>query len=57
MLLRPDSWERRRAGLVTGIPRRFGPGTILKVEDTTGKGHTSRVIGNKETLAGIVQLE
>ena len=39
-----------------GETRRFGPGSVLKVEDTTGKGHTSRVIGNRESLAGIVQL-
>jgi len=39
-----------------GEIRRFGPGSVLKVEDTSGKGHTSRVIGNNESVAGIVQL-
>jgi len=39
-----------------GEIRRFGPGSIVKVEDTSGKGHTSRVIGDKESLMGIVQL-
>ena len=39
-----------------GEIRRFGPGSIVKVEDTSGKGHASRVIGDKESLLGIVQL-
>ncbi len=29
-----------------GEIRRFGPGSVLLVEDTSGKGHVSRVIGN-----------
>jgi hypothetical protein len=28
-----------------GQRREFGPGTVLLVEDTTGKGHFSRVLG------------
>jgi hypothetical protein len=39
-----------------GEVRRFGPGSIIRVEDTTGKGHASRVISDSESLAGIVQL-
>ncbi|HEY6118363.1 MAG TPA: hypothetical protein VIV66_00315 [Pyrinomonadaceae bacterium] len=39
-----------------GEIRRFGPGSIVKVEDTSGKGHASRVIGNRESLTGIVEL-
>jgi hypothetical protein len=39
-----------------GEMRRFGPGSIVKVEDTSGKGHASRVIGNRDSLTGIVQL-
>ncbi|MEJ2719622.1 MAG: cupin domain-containing protein [bacterium] len=30
-----------------GETRRFGPGSVLLVEDTSGKGHVSRVIGNE----------
>lgn len=37
-----------------GEVRRFGPGSILLVEDTTGKGHTTRVIVGG--LAAVVQL-
>ena len=35
-----------------GEPRRFGPGSVILVEDTTGKGHRTRKIGDtvRETL-------
>ena len=36
--------------------RRFGPGSVLLVEDTTGKGHSSRVLGETDSLAAMVQL-
>src|SRR6266480_1674234 len=39
-----------------GETRRFPAGSVLRVEDTTGKGHSSRVIGNTETLAAVVAL-
>ena len=39
-----------------GETRRFGSGSVLLVEDTTGKGHTSRVIGDEDSLALLVQL-
>jgi hypothetical protein len=39
-----------------GETRRFGGGSVLLVEDTTGKGHTSRVIGAEDSLALVVQL-
>jgi hypothetical protein len=28
-----------------GEIRRFGPGSVILVEDTSGKGHVSRVVG------------
>ena len=40
-----------------GEIRRLGPGSITLVEDTTGKGHRSRVVGDSEVLAVVVQLE
>ncbi len=40
-----------------GEVRRFGPGSVTLVEDTTGKGHTSRVIGEEQVLLAVVQLE
>lgn len=39
-----------------GEVRSFGPGDILLLEDTTGKGHASRVVGSTEVLNAVVQL-
>jgi hypothetical protein len=39
-----------------GSIRRFGPGEVLLVEDTTGRGHKSQVISNRDSLALLVQL-
>ena len=38
-----------------GEVRRFPAGTVLLVEDTTGKGHYSRTV-DADTLAAVVQL-
>ncbi len=40
-----------------GEIRRFGPGTIVLAEDTTGKGHTSKVVSSNNALLAVVQLE
>jgi hypothetical protein len=37
--------------------RRFGPGSLLLVEDTTGKGHKSRVVSESDSLALMLQVE
>ena len=34
----------------TGETREFGPGEIVLVEDTTGKGHTTRRVGDEQRL-------
>lgn len=39
-----------------GEARRFGTGSVLLVEDTTGKGHSSRVVSENDSLAAMVQL-
>lgn len=39
-----------------GTIRMFGPNDVLLAEDTTGKGHRSRVVGDEESLALLVQL-
>ncbi len=39
-----------------GERRRFGPGSATLVEDTTGKGHRSWVVGDSEVLAAVAQL-
>ena len=40
-----------------GEIRRFKKGDVTLVEDTTGKGHKSRVIGDTDVLLAVVQLE
>jgi quercetin dioxygenase-like cupin family protein len=39
-----------------GEKRRLGPGSIVRVEDTTGRGHTTRVIGDAPVHAVYVHL-
>jgi hypothetical protein len=39
-----------------GESRRFRPGDVTLAEDTTGRGHRSRVVGSAEALLAIVQL-
>jgi hypothetical protein len=40
-----------------GEVRRFGPGSVTLVEDTSGKGHKSRVVGDTAALGVVVQLQ
>jgi hypothetical protein len=40
-----------------GERRLFGPGSIVLLEDTTGKGHRTKVIGPDDVTAVLVQLE
>ncbi len=40
-----------------GEIRQFGTGSITLVEDTTGKGHKSRVIGSEQVIGVVIQLE
>jgi hypothetical protein len=40
-----------------GEVRRFRPGSVTLVEDTTGKGHKSRVVGTTDVLLAVVQIE
>lgn len=39
-----------------GEVRQFGSGDILRVEDTEGKGHITRLLGDAEGAALLVQL-
>jgi hypothetical protein len=39
-----------------GERRRHGPGSAVLLEDTTGKGHRSRVVGDGDVLTAVVQL-
>lgn len=40
-----------------GEIRQFGPGSITLVEDTYGKGHKSRTIGDEQVVCVVIQLE
>ena len=37
-------------------PRNFGPGDIALFEDTTGKGHRSRTVGDLPCLVHVTQI-
>jgi quercetin dioxygenase-like cupin family protein len=39
-----------------GEMRKFGPGSVALVEDTVGKGHRSRVIGDERVFIAAVSL-
>ena len=39
-----------------GESRRFSAGSVLLVEDTSGKGHRSRVTSKEDSLATMVEL-
>jgi redox-sensitive bicupin YhaK (pirin superfamily) len=39
-----------------GAVRRFRPGDVVLAEDTTGRGHRSRVVGAAAALLAVVQL-
>lgn len=39
-----------------GEKRQFGPGSIVLVEDCSGKGHRSWVVGSDEVVIAIVKL-
>jgi len=50
------------AGMVEGETsdgevRHFGAGDVVLLEDTVGKGHRSRVVGNQAVMMAVVQLE
>ena len=40
-----------------GERRVFGPGSVVLVEDTSGKGHASKVVGSKDVVAAMVVLD
>jgi hypothetical protein len=52
-LLLKGVWE---VTVSDGAVQRFEPGSAVLLEDTTGKGHATRILGDEEALAGIVQF-
>ena len=45
-----------RLGLGDGSLHRFGPGHVTLAEDLTGRGHTTRVVGNQARLSVTIPL-
>lgn len=43
-------------GIGDGTVRRFGPGDVLLAEDLTGRGHTTRVVGDETRISATVPL-
>jgi hypothetical protein len=43
-------------GLGDGTKQTFGPGDARLVEDTTGKGHTTRTVGDQPCLTATIPL-
>jgi hypothetical protein len=39
-----------------GEARHFGPGSIILLEDTTGKGHNGRFVGTDDVLLALLEL-
>ena len=39
-----------------GSTRRLGPGDVLLAEDLTGRGHTTRVVGDRPRLSATIPL-
>ena len=40
-----------------GDVRRFGPGTVVQLEDTTGTGHATRVLPGEDWVACVVVIK
>ena len=40
-----------------GEIRIFGPGDVVLLEDTTGVGHRSRVVGDEDVILAVIQLD
>ncbi len=43
-------------GIGDGTVRRFGPGDVMLAEDLTGRGHTTRVVGDQPRVSLTVRL-
>jgi len=40
-----------------GTLRHFGPGDVLLAQDLTGRGHTTRIVGNQPRTSATIPLE
>ena len=44
-------------GLGDGTIHRFGPGDVMLADDLTGKGHTTRVVGDSPRVSVAIPLD
>ena len=44
-------------GIGDGTKRTFGPGDVVLIEDTTGQGHTLRVVGDSDRICLDIKLD
>ena len=44
-------------GLGDGSKHRYGPGHVTLAEDLTGKGHTTRAVGDQPRMTATIPLE
>ena len=47
---------RMEIGIGDGATEQFGPGDVLLADDLTGKGHTTRVIGDEPRVSVAIPL-
>jgi quercetin dioxygenase-like cupin family protein len=45
------------AGTSDGDVRRFQPGQVVLLEDTHGKGHRTRIVGDEDWLAAVITVD
>jgi len=43
-------------GMGDGSTQRYRPGDVRLVEDLTGKGHTTRVVGDQPSITAVIPL-
>ena len=44
-------------GTGDGTVKRFGPGDVMLADDLTGKGHTTRVVGDGHRISVVIQVD
>lgn len=42
--------------IASGVRRRFGPGDIMLADDTTGRGHVTRIVGDQVRVCAMIRL-
>jgi hypothetical protein len=40
----------------SGVRRRFGPGAVMLADDTTGRGHITRIVGDQVRVCAMIPV-